>query len=140
MHPTNVVEINKTSALSFVPSGVLLIEDVYSFIQCKLEDLGDKFIHDEFKGFYNNGLLKAEHMHLQSKGLSYVVDIPNQVHVNQIIYVLSRVHDYFLWMEAEALIKITKDVMRRVTGFNETGKTLTLRTISSNEVTQLTKS
>lgn len=56
LHPMNAREIDKTGALSSVPSGVLLIEDVHSFIHCKLEDLGDKFIQDEFKGFCDNGL------------------------------------------------------------------------------------
>lgn len=50
-----------TDALSSVPSGVLLVEDIHSFIHCKLEELGDKFIRNEFKGFCNHDLLKVEY-------------------------------------------------------------------------------
>lgn len=131
----NAEEIDIIDALSSVPSGVLLVEDVCSFIHCKFEDLGDKFIQDEFKGFCDNGLLKEEHMHLKTKGLSHAIDIPNQFHVDWIRYVLSRVHDWFLWLEVEAPIKITKDVIQGVTTFSERGEALTLRTISFGEVT-----
>lgn len=77
-----VGEIDMTGALSSVPSNVLLIEDICSFIHCNLEELGVKFIQDEFKRLCNNGLLKSEHMHLKTNGLLYVVDIPNQFNFN----------------------------------------------------------
>lgn len=127
-------------ALSSVASDVLLVEDIHSFIHCKLEELGNKFIQDEFKGFCDYGLLKAKHMHLKTKGLLYVVDIHNQFHADWIKYVLSRMHDQFLWLEVEAPIKITKEVIQRVTGLSATSEALTLRTISSGDVTRLNQS
>lgn len=44
MHPMKVGEIEMTSALSFMPFGILLVEDICSYIHCKLEELGDNFI------------------------------------------------------------------------------------------------
>lgn len=77
MHPMNAREIDMTGALSSMPSDVLLVEDIPYFIHRKLEELGVKFIKDEFKRFCDNDLLKEEHIHLKTKGLSYFVDIPN---------------------------------------------------------------
>lgn len=79
-------------------------------------------------------------MHLKTKSLSNAIDFLDQFHVDWVRYVLSTVHDQFLWLEVEAPIKITKDVIQRVTGFNATGEALNLRTISSTEVTRLTQS
>lgn len=104
-------EINMTDALSSVPSDVLLVEDIHSYIHCKLKELGDKFIQNEFKGFCVNDQLKAKYLPLKTKGLSNVVDFPDQFHDEWVRYVLSRVHDQFLWLETQAPIKITKDVI-----------------------------
>lgn len=37
LHPMKDGEIDMTGALSFVPSGVLLVEDIHFFIHCKLD-------------------------------------------------------------------------------------------------------
>lgn len=128
------------SALSYVPSGVLLVEDIHSYIHCKLKELGDKFIQNEFKGFCVNDQLKEKFLSLKTKGLANVVDFLDQFHDEWVRYVLNRVHDQFLWLEAQALIKITKEVILRVTRFSATGEALTLRMISSSEVIRLIKS
>lgn len=44
LHLMKVSEIDMTGALSSVSSGVLLVEDICSYIHCKLEELGNKFI------------------------------------------------------------------------------------------------
>lgn len=110
LHPMKVGEIDLTGALSFMPSGVLLVKDIRS-IYCKLEELGDKYIQTEFKEFYNHDLFKEEYLHLKKKGLMNAIDFLDQFHANWVRYVLRRVHDQFLWLEAGALIKITKDVI-----------------------------
>lgn len=51
LHPMKARDIDMTGALSSVPSGVLLVEDICFFIHCKLEELGEKFIRNKFKGF-----------------------------------------------------------------------------------------
>lgn len=140
LHPMKDREINMTGALSSMPSSVLLVEYIHSFIHCNIEELRDKFIRHEFKGFCDHDLLKAKYSHMKTKGLSNVADFSNQFYANWVRYVLSRVRDQFLWLEAEAPIRITKDVSQRVTGFSATGEALTLRTISSTKVTRLTQS
>lgn len=46
LHPMKDREIDMTGALSSVSPNVLLVEDIFSFIHCKLEELGDKFIQN----------------------------------------------------------------------------------------------
>lgn len=140
IHPTKAGEINMIDALSSVPSIVLLVEDIRSYIHYKLEELGEKFIRKEFKGLCVNDQFKVEYLPLKTKGLSNAIDFPDQSHFNWVRYVLSKVHDQFLWLEAQALIKITTDVIQRVTRFSAIGEALNLRKISSTEVTRLTKS
>lgn len=111
MHSMRAGEIDMTSALSCVPFGVLLVEDIHSIIHWKSEKLGDKFIQNEFNGFCNHDLLKAEYLHLKTNGFSNAVDFLDQFNVDWVRYVLSRVHDKFLWLEAKAPIKIIKDVI-----------------------------
>lgn len=100
-----------TGALSSVPSSVLLVEDIHSYIHCKLEELGDKFIRNDLKGLCVNDQLKLEYLPLKTKGLSNVVDFPDMFHEDWVKYVLSKVHDQFLWLETQAPIKITKEVI-----------------------------
>lgn len=59
LHPMNIREIDMTGALSFVPSDVLLVEYIHSFIHCKLEELGVKFSQDEFKRFCDNDFVEG---------------------------------------------------------------------------------
>lgn len=54
--------------------------------------------------------------------------------------VLSRVHEAGMWLAKGAVTPITKDDLRRVTGYSDKGEALTLRTIMNAEVTRLTKS
>lgn len=84
--------------------------------------------------------MKEEYIPLTTKGLSNVVDFSDHFHAKWVRYLLTRVHDQFLWLETQASIKITKDVIRRVTRFTIASEALTLRTISSSEVIWLTKS
>lgn len=58
LHSMKAFEIDKTCALSSVPFGVFLVENIHSYIHCKLEELGDKYIRNEFNGFYDNDQLK----------------------------------------------------------------------------------
>lgn len=81
-----------------------------------------------------------KYLHLKTEGFSNAIDFPNRFHVNWVRCILRRVHDQFLWLEAKALIKITKDVIQRVIGFSAISEALTLRTISSTKVTRLTQS
>lgn len=69
-----------------------------------------------------------------------MIDFSIQFHDDWVRYVLRRVHDQFLWLEANTLIKISKEVIQRVTRFSGTSEALTLQMISSNEVIRLTKS
>lgn len=93
LHLMKAGEIDITGALSFVSSGVLLVEDIFSYIHCKLEELGDKFIRNKFKGSSDNDQLKAEFLPLKTKGLANVVDFPDYFHDKWVRYVLIRVHD-----------------------------------------------
>ena len=49
-----------------VPENVLHVEDIRSYIHCKIKSIGDDEIHRDLGTMYNNELsLKSEYVHLE---------------------------------------------------------------------------
>ena len=57
-------------AFSKVLKNVLHVEDIHSYIHCKIESIGDAKIHRELEKIYNNNLtLKSKYMSLNGLNL-----------------------------------------------------------------------
>ena len=70
-HPFVSMFDDPLGAFSQVPSNVLHVEDIRSYIYCKMETIGDEEIHKDLGIMCNNELsLKFEYLHL--KGLNLV--------------------------------------------------------------------
>ena len=51
-----------------------------------------------------NGVLKPEHQHLETKGLTHIPHMPREFQIKWIKSILSRVHNGKLWLEQPILM------------------------------------
>lgn len=90
---------DSVGTFSRVPKRVVYVEDVRAYIHCHIEDLGTL----EIKGMYMNelmgefGKIKLTYKHVKDLGFTDILDIP-EFEDEIIIYVLSRVHGEFIWL------------------------------------------
>jgi hypothetical protein len=56
-----------------------------------------------------NGVLKPEHQHLETKGLTHIPQMPHEFQVKWIRFILNKVHNWQLW--SEQLVVITKKMI-----------------------------
>lgn len=62
-------ENDKSGALSSVPDGVLMTEDVTTFLNAKQEELGETFIQSKYLSLCTKGKLQDKYAKLVSSGL-----------------------------------------------------------------------
>lgn len=101
-------------AHSMIPLKVLLVHDVRSFYHCPIQDLRTLEMDEAYLAMYDNRALNPEHKHLEEKGLTHLGFMPKNFEVKWVRFILNRVHDMKIWLEK--LVKITKDMIHRVTG------------------------
>ena len=91
----------------------------------------------EIREAYNklcvNGVLKEDYNIVEKKGLTHALDFPTVFKIEWIRLVLSRIHDGWLWLEG-GLIKITKRIIHRVTGYPTLDRPKTLRSDSKEVI------
>lgn len=134
--PQIAMKEDSTSAFLRVPDDVVYVEDVRAYIHCTLEDLGT----EEIKGMYqsvilgSSGTIKSEYQIIKDLGLTRILYIP-EFKDEMIRYVLSRVHNEFIWLYWPHMI--TKEAIHVVTGLPKVGQK-TGKKISNTEVEKLT--
>ena len=73
-----------------------------------------------------DGTLKDEFKIVETKGLTHCLEFPIVFKIEWIRLVLSRIHDGSIWLE-DGLLKITKKIVHRVTGYPILDRPKTLR-------------
>lgn len=99
-HPLKSMENDPAGALSSVSYGVLHVEDVRSYIHYKLEGLGMIAIFNQFWTLCDKqGVLKDPYRRVVDKGFHHVLNFLDEFEEDHIRYVLSRIHDQFMWLD-----------------------------------------
>jgi hypothetical protein len=81
-----------------------------------------------------NGFLKGEFKHLADKGLTHALDFPQGFKDEWIKVILSRVHDMCIWLD-NGPVKITKNMIHRVTRYPIVNGKQTMRDNNKEEIT-----
>lgn len=131
-----VAEVDKYGALSSISSRVILIEDIHTFIYCKIEDICQE-IDTSYKNLCINGKLKDDHTHLETKGLVHAMHVSIVFRQEWMRMVLIWVHDQFMWFDAS--VKITKDVLHIVTRYSIDDRPRAYKKIDKNKLCELTQ-
>ena len=120
-HPFVSLLSDPIGAFLQVPKNVLHVEDIRSYIHCKIESIGDTEIHKELERICNNDLsLKPEYVYLEELNLvkhMFYTDFDNHewTRIN-----LSRVHDDLLWL-GDSLICIDNELIHKGTSLSNEG-------------------
>lgn len=95
--------------------GVAFAKDPRIYIHCNIENLGTEDLKKIFNDVITdeNGVIKPEHKIVGNLGFVEILNSP-EFPKEVIRIVLSRVHGEFMWFES--VCKITKDVIKAVTG------------------------
>lgn len=134
------MEDNLYGAFSSIPYGVLHVEDIRAYIHCNIEDLGNA----EMLSLYTKhmigdmGNLKLDFKSFQDKGFTQFVKFLVFDEPKWVRYILSRVHDEFIWLDKPH--NIIKTTIQDVTCLNVTSEVLGLRNIKNATVIQVTNS
>ena len=83
-------------------------------------------VRQAYEKLCENGVLKDEFKIVERKGLTCALDFPTIFKTEWIKIFLTRIHDGCLWLEG-GLIKITKRIVNRVTGYPTLDRPKTLR-------------
>lgn len=82
--------------------------------------------------------MKDDFRRVTDKGFHRALNFIDDFKEEHVRYVMSRIHDQFMWLDRPH--KITKEAIHTVSGLWSTGEFPILRSISKDEVIQLTKS
>ena len=120
-HPFISLLDDPIGAFLQVPKNVLHVEDIRSYIHCKIENIGDIEIHKELERMCNNELsLKPEYAYLEQLNLvkhMFYKDFDNHEWKRTI---LRRVLDDLLWL-GDYIICINNDLIHKVTSLRNEG-------------------
>ena len=103
-----------------------MVQDVQKCYNCKIGAIGDLEIFNAFDKLCHKGILKDEFFIVDKKGLTKALVFPIVFKTEWIRIVLSWIHDGAFWLET-GLVKITKKIVHRVTGFPTLDRPKTLR-------------
>ena len=112
-------------AQSQIPPKVLLINDIR--IRCTIQELGTLEMDNALADMCVDGVLKPEHKHLETKGLTHIPHLLWNFTVKWIRYILSQFHNGQLWLEQPILI-INK-MIHKVTCLPMLSKAKTTKTL-----------
>ena len=104
-----------------VPKKILHVEDIRSYIHCKIESIGDAEIHKELEKMCNNDLsLQLEYANLEPLNLvKYMFYMEFENHEWTRI-ILIRFHDDLLWL-GDSQVCIDNDLIHKVTSLSNKG-------------------
>lgn len=103
-----------------------MIQDVRCCYTCKVGSTGDMEIKDLYGKLCENKILKEEYKIIERKGLTCALDFPNIFKTEWIKILLSIIHDNSIWLE-NGHIKITKNIVQRVTWYSTLDRPKTMR-------------
>lgn len=136
-HPAIAEKSDPMGTHSMIPPKVLLMHDVRTFYHCPIQDLGTFEMNEAYSTMCENGVLKEEHTHLETKGLTHLGFMPKVFEEKWVRFILSCVHDMEIWLEQP--IKITKKMVHRVTGLPMLDRPKATKNIPRNELAQKTR-
>lgn len=135
--PKVAFEPDDKTAFSLIPDRVMLVEDVRFFTKCCVEELGHVEIKDTYDELCTDGKLNSKYEHIKIKGLTEALTYPRVFKPQWVKFVLSRVHDDFMWLE-EQPFKITKEIIHLITGYPIYDHARAQKMISQKELISLT--
>ena len=103
-----------------------MVQDVRKFYNCKVGAIGDFEIANTYEKLCVDGKLKDEFAIVEKKTLTKALAFPTMFKTKWIRIVLSRIHDGAFWLET-GLVKFTKKIVNKVTGFQTLDWLITLR-------------
>ena len=123
--PTIAESLDPYSAQSQILPKALLINDIGTHFKCTIQEIGKLEMDNSLAQMCVNGVLKPEHKHLETKGLTHIFHLPCNFQVKWIRYTLSQFHNGQLWLEQPILI--TKKMIHKVTGLPMLSKAKTTK-------------
>ena len=88
-----VKTLKLNGAQSQIPPKVLLINDIQTHFRCTIQEIGTLEMDNALGELCVNGVLKPEHKHLEDKGLTHILHLPQSFQIKWIRYILSRAHN-----------------------------------------------
>ena len=85
--------LEPSGAQSKIPPKVLLINDIHSHFKGTIQELKTLEIDVAWDELCVNGVLRLKHKHLEDKGLTHIIDLPQSFQIKWIRYILSHVHE-----------------------------------------------
>jgi len=139
-YPYKSLEVDPLGAFSSVSHGVLHTEDIRVYIHANIEEFGEFRLRDIYhKQLIDDAFeLKPKYKGIQEKHFDQFIHFPCFEEDEWVRYVLSRVHDNFLWLKRP--YKITKEAIRAVTGLYSSGGIPVLKSVKNDIVTEATGS
>jgi len=139
-HPYKSLEVDPLGAFSSVPHGVLHTEDIRVYIHANFEDFGESKLMDIYhKQLIDDSFeIKPQYKAIRDKHFAQCIHFPYFEEDEWVRYVLSRVHDNFLWLNKP--FKITKDAIRAITGLHSSGGLPVLKSVKNQTVSDATRS
>ena len=64
--------LDLSGAQSYIPSKVLLINDIHSHFKCMIQEIGTLEMDLTLERLCVSGVLKSKHQHLEAKGLTQI--------------------------------------------------------------------
>ena len=125
--PTITENVDSTKAQSWIPTKVLLINDIQFHFHCTFQELGTLEMDETLKVLSVDRALKLEHKHLEDKGLIHISWMPRRFSVKWIRFIISRVHERKLWLDQPILI--TKKMIHQIIGLPMLAKEKSMKTL-----------
>lgn len=123
--------------LSSLPSNMMLLEDVGKYLRTKIIEMGDSLIQNLYEEIYAEEIGKDDLKEIETTTLARAMDIPKNFKKELVKFMLSQVHNEYMWLDKP--YKITKEVIERVTRFNDIGEKMTTRMHIIEEVAKKTR-
>ena len=101
-----------------------------------IQDIGTLEMDEALEKLCVNDILKLEHQHLEAKGLTHIPHMPHEFQVKWIRFILSQVHNGWLWLEQPILIM--KKMIHRITSLPILAKAKTTKTLGRAELEKKT--
>ena len=76
LSPIIAKTLDLSGAQSQIPPKVLLIKNIHSHFKCDIQDIKTLEMDETLEKLCVNGVLKLEHQHLETKGLTHILRMP----------------------------------------------------------------
>jgi len=113
-HPYKSLEVDPLGTFSSILHGVLYVEDDRVYIHANIKEFGESKMMDIYhKQLIDDTFeLKPQYKALWDRHFGHYIHFPCFAEDEWVQYVLSRIHDKFMWLMRP--FNITKDVIRAV--------------------------